>query len=71
MSTIVGDKKLGEIVEDMPEAMQFRAAALAAARLISLLEVPAPQVKAAESSFDLLEMARFITGESDTNGGRS
>lgn len=56
-------------LEAMPEPMQHRVIALGAARIISLSGVPGHTVKTAES-FDLVELARFITGESvEVNGG--
>lgn len=49
-------------LEQCPDEMKHRVVALGAARLITLSGVPDHAVKAAES-FDLVEIARYITGE--------
>lgn len=48
----------------LDEAQRARVAALYEARTVSLMKVALPRIKTAQS-FDLIELARFITGDLD------
>lgn len=56
--------QLDETLEAMPVEMQHRVVALGAARLITLAGVGGKATTVAES-YDLIELARFITGETE------